>query len=169
MSTWRDTTSGDFCPFSYGKALPERARRSGKFPILSSAGIVGAHDEPLVNGSGVVIGRKGTVGSVTYVDSPFWPIDTAFYVSDSLRMRDLRFTYYLLKSLPLRDMNSDSAVPGLNRDNAHLLDIRVPDLDTQESIGRVLGALDDKIELNRRINQTLEAIAHQRRDGKEVW
>lgn len=155
---WKATTVGDFCPFIYGKALPERSRKPGVFPVISSAGISGSHNEPLVKTGGIVIGRKGTVGSVTLSKSAFWPIDTAFYIPDEPQ-RDLQFTYYLLKTLGLDRMNSDSAVPGLNRDNAHAREIFVPSLSKQRAIAHILGTLDDKIELNRRRNQTLEAMA----------
>jgi len=155
---WKATTVGDFCPFIYGKALPERSRKPGVFPVISSAGISGSHNEPLVKTGGIVIGRKGTVGSVTLSKSAFWPIDTAFYIPDEPQ-RDLQFTYYLLKTLGLDRMNSDSAVPGLNRDNAHAREIFVPSLSEQRAIAHILGTLDDKIELNRRRNQTLEAMA----------
>lgn len=159
MTTWRKTTVGEFCPFKYGKALPDRNRKHGQTPVVSSAGVVGLHVEPLVDGPGIVVGRKGTVGSVTYVGIPFWAIDTAFYVEDIPAERDLRFTYYLLKSLGLPDMNSDSAVPGLNRDYAHAIELTVPDVDTQRVIGGILGSIDEKIELSRSTNQTQEAIA----------
>ena len=155
---WKASTVGDFCPFIYGKALPERSRMPGVFPVISSAGISGSHNEPLVTTGGIVIGRKGTVGSVTLSKSAFWPIDTAFYIADEPQ-RDLRFTYYLLKTLGLDRMNSDSAVPGLNRDNAHARTIFVPGLQEQRSIAHILGTLDDKIELNRKQNETLEAMA----------
>ena len=155
---WEASSVGDFCPFIYGKALPERSRMPGVFPVISSAGISGSHNEPLVTTGGIVIGRKGTVGSVTLSKSAFWPIDTAFYIADEPQ-RDLRFTYYLLKTLGLDRMNSDSAVPGLNRDNAHARTIFVPGLQEQRSIAHILGTLDDKIELNRKQNETLEAMA----------
>ena len=155
---WRPTTVGEFCPFSYGKALPERARIPGEFPVISSAGISGSHNEPLVTKAGIVIGRKGTVGSVTLSKTAFWPIDTTFYIADEPQ-RDLRFTYYLLKALGLDRMNSDSAVPGLNRDYAHARAIAVPELTEQRAIAHIIGTLDDKIELNRRQNETLEAMA----------
>lgn len=156
--TFTRTTVGQFCPFHYGKSLPERDRRAGEFPVVSSAGIVGTHDEAFVDGPGVSIGRKGTVGSVTYIPQPFWPIDTAFYIVHDPANRDLRFTYYLLGSLGLAQMNSDSAVPGLNRDNAHSLEIVVPEIEEQRRISGTLGAIDDKIAHNRRLSETLEAI-----------
>ena len=158
-SEWITSTVGEFCPFKYGKGLPERARVTGLFPVMSSAGVVANHIEPLVKSPGIVIGRKGTAGSVTFAPGPFWPIDTAFYVEDDPGNRDIRFTYYLLKTLGLSEMNSDSAVPGLNRDNAHAVAVRIPPLGVQAEIASFLGAIDERITLLRETNATLEAIA----------
>ena len=155
---WIETTVGDFCPFHYGKGLPERNRIPGPYPVFGSNGQVGSHYQPFVNEPGIIIGRKGTVGAVHFSKLPFCPIDTTFYVV-SADYRDLRFTYYLLKSLGLDRMNADSAVPGLNREAAHKRKILVPPLSTQRAIAHILGTLDDKIELNRRMNETLEAVA----------
>ena len=158
-SEWELKTLGEFCPFKYGKGLPERDRKPGGYGVFSSAGLVGSHEAAYVNSPGVVIGRKGTVGSVTYSPAPFWPIDTAFYVEDQPDIRDVRFTYYLLKTLNLHSMNTDSAVPGLNRDNAHALEVRVPPVSKQKSIADFLQHLDDRITLLRESNTTLKAIA----------
>ena len=148
-SEWIDTTVGDFCPFAYGKGLPKSKRDlSGNIAVYGSNGIVGKHDVPFVYSAGIIIGRKGTVGAVHYSGKPFWPIDTTYFVSDEPGKRDLRFTYYLLKGLGLEQMNSDSAVPGLNRDAAHMKDIFLPPLPEQRAIAHILGTLDDKIELN---------------------
>jgi type I restriction enzyme S subunit len=96
---------------------------------------------------------------VTYVDGPFWPIDTSFYIADDSGQRDIRYVYYLLKTLGLEQMNSDSAVPGLNRDNAHALEVRVPSISSQIYIADILQSFDDRITLLRETNATLEAIA----------
>ncbi len=155
---WRETTVGEFSPFAYGRNLPEKKRENGPYRVYGSNGPVGFHNKPLVEESGIVIGRKGTVGAVHYTAQPFWPIDTTFYVSRA-NHRDLRYTYYLLKSLGLENMNSDSAVPGLSRDAAHARKLLVPELHEQHAIAHILGSLDDKIELNHRMNQTLQAMA----------
>ena len=158
-SDWISTTVGSFCPFLYGKGLPKNKRnKNGNFKVYGSNGPVGTHDRPLVDGPGIVIGRKGTVGVVHFSPNSFWPIDTTFFVSDETE-RDLRFTYYLLKSIGLEHMNADSAVPGLNRDAAHAKRIQIPKYSEQQNIAHILGTLDDKSELNRQTNETLEAIA----------
>jgi type I restriction enzyme S subunit len=159
VGEWRETSIGEFAPFAYGKALPEHRRdSSGDVPVFGSNGVVGFHGEALTSGPTVIIGRKGTVGAVHYSPNPCWPIDTTFYVVDP-DPDVLRFKYYLLKSLDLEHMNADSAVPGLNRDAAHALKISVPPLPEQRAIAHILGTLDDKIELNRRMSETLEAMA----------
>ena len=158
-SEWTPTTVGSFCPFTYGKGLPTKKRNTnGNIKVYGSNGPVGMHDQPLVNEPGIVIGRKGSVGAVHFASEPFWPIDTTFYVVSEAD-RDLKYTYYLLKSIGLENMNADSAVPGLNRDAAHARQILVPEYDEQRAIAHILGSLDDKIELNRRMNETLEAMA----------
>lgn len=156
---WFKTTVGEFCPFIYGKSLPDRLRVPGSYPVISSAGIIGCHNAPLTDRAGIVIGRKDTVGSVTLCEKPFWPIDTAFYVLDDPDKRDLHFTFYLLNMIGLSKMNTDSAVPGLNRDNAHALVISVPSLAIQRDISSILRSLDRRITLLRETNATLEAIA----------
>ena len=159
MSDWIQTTIGSFCPFTYGKGLPEKKRNTnGNIKVYGSNGPVGMHDQPLVDESGIVIGRKGTVGAVHFASEPFWPIDTTFYVVSEAG-RDLKYIYYLLKSIGLENMNADSAVPGLNRDAAHVRHILVPEYDEQHAIAHILGSLDDKIDLNRQMNKTLEAMA----------
>lgn len=159
-SEWQETTIAEFTPFSYGKGLPERRRNiNGNIPVYGSNGVVGYHDVPLTDGPTVVIGRKGTVGAVHYSPEACWPIDTTFFITGS-DSAQVRYCYYVLKTLGLEHMNSDSAVPGLNREAAHSRRVRIPlDKGEQHAIACILGALDDKIELNLRMNETLEAMA----------
>ncbi|MEH8109115.1 restriction endonuclease subunit S [Gallibacterium anatis] len=156
---WIETTVGEFCPFSYGKSLPQSKRIEGDYPVYGSNGIVGFHKEPNIKSHGIIIGRKGSVGEIHLSLTPFWAIDTSFYtVKESLP--ELKFTYYLLKTLGLNAMNSDSAVPGLNRDNAHSVKIKIPKLQSdREKIAEFLSTFDQKIALNTQTNQTLEQIA----------
>lgn len=156
---WIETTVGEFCPFSYGKSLPQSKRIEGDYPVYGSNGIVGFHKEPNIKSHGIIIGRKGSIGEIHLSLTPFWAIDTSFYtVKESLP--ELKFTYYLLKTLGLNTMNSDSAVPGLNRDNAHSIKIKIPKLQSdREKIAEFLSTFDQKIELNTQTNQTLEQIA----------
>lgn len=149
--TWESVPLGRVLPFRYGKGLPERNRTgTGQYSVVSSAGFTGTHDTALTQGPSVVIGRKGTIGAAYYCEQPVWPIDTTFYVEPS-ELIDIRFAYYLVSSLPLREMNNDSAVPGLNRTHAESLQILLPPMPEQRAIAATLGAFDDKIESNRRV------------------
>lgn len=105
----------------YGKALKKEDRREGQYPVFGSSGIVGTHDISLTKGPGIVVGRKGNVGSVFWSDEDFFVIDTAYFVESRL---PLRFLFYLLPSLNF--INSDAAVPGLSRQQAYSLETIVP-------------------------------------------
>jgi type I restriction enzyme S subunit len=157
---WKEEKLGDFAGLKYGKNLPADTREAGAAPVFSSAGEIDSHIEALTDGPGVIVGRKGSVGSVYFSPVPFWPIDTTFFVLDD-PTRDLRFTFWLFRGLEkrLQGMNSDSAVPGLNREEAEHLPILVPPLPEQRRIAWVLGTLDDKIELNRKMASLPEETA----------
>ncbi|WP_338883533.1 restriction endonuclease subunit S [Xenorhabdus sp. TH1] len=155
---WINTTVGEFCPFIYGKNLPQGKRITGEIPVFGSNGRVDYHNIAYVKGPGIIIGRKGSVGALNISYTSFWPIDTTFYIEKS-SIGELVFTYYLLKTLGLENMNSDSAVPGLNRDNAHSLLIKIPEkIEDRCNIGLWLDTFDKKIFINQEINQTLEQI-----------
>ena len=161
MCEWRSISLGDFCQLKRGYDLPTRERRPGPFPLVSSSGPSNWHDEAKVKGPGVVTGRYGTISEVFYVADDFWPLNTALYIRD-FKGNDPRFVYYFLKTLDWNKFNDKSGVPGVNRNDAHKEPVFVPHLKEQQAIAGVLGALDDKIELNRQMCATLEAMA---RDG----
>jgi type I restriction enzyme S subunit len=156
---WRHTTLGEVLTLQRGFDLPETERTAGPYPVIASTGPVGTHTTAIVKGPGVVIGRSGSLGGGQFIPSDFWPLNTTLWVKD-FKGNDTRFCYYLLKSLDLAHFNAGSGVPTLNRNHIHPLQVRLPpDLREQRTIGAMLGALDDKIELTRRMNGTLEAIA----------
>ena len=166
MSDWRYSSLGEILPFKYGKGLPERKRSgTGEFNVVSSAGIAGTHNTALTSEPCVVIGRKGTIGSLHYCPEPVWPIDTTFYVTGSEQI-EIRYAYYFLRTLPLAAMNNDSAVPGLNRSQAEGIKVCIPDIAEQQRIVGLLGMLDDKIESNQtvvtRAEQLIDEIAEQK-------
>ena len=157
-SKWHTTTLGETLPFSYGKNLPAKTRsHTGEFDVVTSAGVVDSHNEAYVHVPSIVIGRKGTIGSLTFCPNPVWPTDTTFFATETDAC-NLRFGYYLLHTLHLRELNNDSAVPGLNRSDAHALEIHLPPLSEQVGIAKVLGALDDKITANVRVLETANEL-----------
>ena len=104
-------------------------------------------------------GRYGTLGKVFFVPSDFWPLNTTLYVRD-FKGNDPRFISYFLRGLDFSAYSDKAAVPGLNRNHLHQATVRYPaDVTEQRAIAHVLGTLDDKIELNRRMNETLEEMA----------
>lgn len=155
---WTYKRLGDVLELKRGYDLPQQDRRSGNVQIISSSGEVGFHDTAMADAPGVVTGRYGTIGQVFFVDRPYWPLNTALYVRD-FKGNDPKFTYYLLKTLDWAQFNDKSGVPGVNRNHVHELAVKVPPLPIQRWIAGTLGSLDDKIELNRRMNETLEAMA----------
>jgi type I restriction enzyme, S subunit len=120
---WEVSRMGAIVEFHYGKALKASERAAGTVPVYGSGGPIGYHDVALVQGPGIIVGRKGTIGSLNWEDRSFYPIDTVFYVRSLL---PLTYCFELLKTLPLRDMNTDGAVPGLNRNNVYRLQVVVP-------------------------------------------
>jgi type I restriction enzyme, S subunit len=159
-NSWQDTTLGEFVRLQRGHDLPEEARQAGVVPIMGSAGRNGFHSTARARGPGVVIGRSGvgSMGVVSYCTTDFWPHNTVLYVTDFLG-NDERFTYYLLRHLNLRRFDSGSVQASLNRNYIYPIRIRVPEPNEQRAIAHILGTLDDKIELNRRMNETMEAMA----------
>ena len=155
---WKKVRLGDVIILNYGKALTSINRKVGTIPVYSSAGITGFHNDPLVDSDGIIIGRKGSVGTVYYSPCPFFCIDTAYYILPS-RNYDLKYIYYRLRSLGLENLNEDSAVPGLNRDTAYNQLFLIPPLSEQRTIALILSALDDKITLNTKLNHHLEQMA----------
>lgn len=126
--------------------------------MIASTGPVGWHCRSQVEGPGVVIGRSGSIGGGQFVNGDFWPLNTTLWVSN-FKGNSRRFCYYLLRSFDFKQFNVGSGVPTLNRNHLHPLPVRVPGRPEQERIAGLLGVLDDKIELNQRINETLEAMA----------
>lgn len=158
VGQWREMALGEVIELKRGYDLPKRKRAPGSVPLVSSSGISDYHTEARVQGPGVVTGRYGTLGEVYFVPGDFWPLNTTLYVRD-FKGNTPRFIAYLLKTVDFSAYSDKAAVPGVNRNHLHQALVRVPALPDQCAIAHVLGTLDDKIELNRRMNQTLEEMA----------
>ena len=148
----------EFITLQRGFDLPSSKRISGNVPVVASTGIAGYHNEIKVKAPGVVIGRSGSIGGGQYIEKDFFPLNTTLYVKD-FKGHYPRFIYYLLKSIDFTSFNVGTGVPTLNRN--HLSSILISDLgiDKEKEIANILGSLDQKIQLNTQINQTLEQIA----------
>ena len=130
---WEVKALGELVELAYGKALKAENRKIGAIPVYGSNGQVGWHANELVAGPGIVVGRKGNPGVVTWVQSDFFPIDTAFYVIPRNPIFRLTFLFFALTHQDLQSVAADSAVPGLNRNLAYMnRQITSPELVVEE-------------------------------------
>lgn len=146
-SKWEKYKIDDLLNFNYGKALKESDRIEGDYFVVTSSGIQGTHNDFLTNGPGIVVGRKGNVGQVTWIDKNFWTTDTAYFITvkkDFLNI-PMKFFYYLLKSVHLEKLSIATAVPGLNRDDALLTKVFLPSKNEIIDYLNKFESLDDKI------------------------
>ena len=154
----RASTWGDEISLEYGKALRGHDQTEGRYRVFGSNGAIGWTSEPLAAGPGVILGRKGAYRGVEYSREPFFVIDTAYYVVPKTEL-DMRWLYYAIKHYKLGEVDDGSPIPSTTRAAVYMLDVDVPPPAEQRAIAHILGTLDDKIELNRRMNETLEAMA----------
>ena len=132
---WDVKALGELVELAYGKALKAVDRKGGPIPVYGSNGQVGWHDEGLVAGPGIVVGRKGNPGVVTWAHGNFFPIDTTFYVVSRVAEVGLPFLFFALTRQDLPSVSADSAVPGLNRNLAYMNKQLVPN-------GRIMGTFN---------------------------
>lgn len=135
----------DVLTLEYGAGLPESIRSGQGYPVFGSSGLVGYHEHLLIQGPGIILGRKGSVGAVSWSESPFWPIDTTYYVQP-IGDTNLRWCYWLLSWLPLRTLDSSTGVPGLNRNDVYQLLVVWPSLGEQQRIADFLDRVEAAIQ-----------------------
>ncbi len=158
MNNWKKTTLGEVCNFRRGHDLPKYDMQEGMVPVAGSNGIIGYHDKQTNIEPCITIGRSGNVGTPYYYEK-CWAHNTVLYIDD-YKGNDPKFIYYFIKTLNLGNYSGGSAVPTLNRNHIHPIEVYFPiDIDEQKRIADVLSALDDKIEINNKINENLEAQA----------
>lgn len=131
---WPMVKLREICSLEYGASLPEKSRIPGKFPVLGSHGRTGFHNEYLVKGPTIIVGRKGSSGTVVWEDEDCYPIDTTYYVKAQEDKVNLRFLYYGLTGLGLEMLSGGAGIPGLNRNDAYDKQFPLPPLDVQQRI-----------------------------------
>ncbi len=157
---WNKVKLKDILTLNYGKGLPARDRLHGEFPVYGSAGIIGYHTSFISTAPGIIVGRKGSIGEVYLSKINYYPIDTSYYINSS-DSYNIKFIYFLLKALGLKHLNTDAAVPGLNRDVAYQQVLLLPELSIQNTVADILSAYDDLIENNNHRIKKLEDIAQK--------
>ncbi|MFH1941157.1 MAG: restriction endonuclease subunit S [bacterium] len=155
---WEVKTIGEVVEFAYGKALKASNRKPGCVPVFGSNGPVGFHNEALVKGPGIVIGRKGNPGIVTWSYKDCFPIDTTFYVKQTVIILSLNYLFYALKAQDLPSLSADSAVPGLNRNLAYMSNILVPSKEVLTAFDEQIDPLFHKINANDNESESLASL-----------
>jgi len=158
MGKWQECTLGDVITLQRGHDLPRSKMIAGNIPVAGSNGIIGYHNISTTKAPGITIGRSGNLGNAFIYQDNFWAHNTTLYVKD-FKGNDELFVYYFLKTFDFKQYNVGSAVPTLNRNHIHPIDVKIPLLQEQKAIASVLSSLDDKIDLLHRQNKTLEAMA----------
>ncbi|MDF7659694.1 restriction endonuclease subunit S [Erwiniaceae bacterium L1_54_6] len=159
-ANWEIKKLGDIITLQRGHDLPSQDRKHGQVPIMGSSGITGYHNQFKAKGPGVIIGRSGnSMGQVSYISENYWPLNTCLYVTD-FKGNCPEFIYYFLKQINFEQFNSGSAQKSLNRNAVYPFEVKFPtSYKVQSKIASTLFALENKINLNQDINQTLEQMA----------
>lgn len=157
MNNWTEYKLSDLMQIKYGKDHKHLA--DGSYPLYGSGGIMRYVEKPLYEEESILIPRKGTLSNLFYLNEPFWSVDTMFYSQINKELALPKYLYYTLKTFDLASLNVGSAVPSLTTQVLNEVLVSVPDLPTQTAIAEILSSLDDKIELNNKINQELENLA----------
>lgn len=131
--SWAESRIGDQIMLQRGFDITKDQQRDGSVPVVSSGGIRSYHDTPMVRAPGVVMGRKGTLGKVFYLEEDFWPHDTTLWVKD-FKGNDPRFVYRFFEVLEVKGLDSGAANPALNRNQVHALRVLWPPVDVQVTL-----------------------------------
>lgn len=148
---WEISRLENILSFNYGEGLPEDERIKGEYPVYGSNGIVGYHNKFLVKGPGIIVGRKGTIGRVTWSEQNFWPIDTTYYITTDTDKINLRWLFYNLTNLRLDLLNAATGIPRLNRQVALNMKLALPLLLEQKKIAEILSNVDEAIEKSKEV------------------
>jgi len=155
---WHTLPLGDALTFQRGFDITKDDQRDGPYPVFSSSGPKTTHAEFKVRGPGVIIGRKGSLGTVFYSDGDYWPHDTTLWVKD-FHGNHPRFAYYFLQTMGFERLDAGASNPSLNRNHIHTIPVRWPQLPLQRRIAGILSAYDDLMENIQRRVRHLEAMA----------
>ena len=159
FSGWKDGALGEIINFRRGHDLTKNKMVDGFIPVVGSNGVIGFHNEFTTKSPCLTIGRSGNIGTPHYLDRDCWAHNTTLYIDD-FKGNTPKYLFYLLRTLNLSNYGGGSAVPTLNRNHIHPLNVRyTTNLEEQKAIAHTLSTLDDKIEVNNQINKTLKNMA----------
>lgn len=151
---------GDLVKIKYGKNQKKvQDDENGQYPIFGTGGLMGYSIEYLYDKPSVLIGRKGSIEKVRYIEEPFWTVDTLFYTEVNKKIVIPKFLYYVMSLIDLSRYNEGTSIPSLRTETLNSLDLPIPDLDYQNRVLSVLSKIDKKIEINEKINKNLQELA----------
>ena len=144
------------CTFFNGRTKPNS---KGRFPVYGGNGIISYINH--YNADNIlVIGRVGAYcGNVFYSRNKCWVSDNAIGIILNENVSNIKYIFYFLGKTNIRNLAIGSSQPLITQDILKNIEIDLPSLEEQKRIADILTALDDKIELNNQMNQTLEEIA----------
>ncbi|MBE4266049.1 hypothetical protein HJ071_14620 [Vibrio parahaemolyticus] len=142
-SSWEVGEVIDFLELQRGHDLPVQKRMGGSVPIIGSNGIVGYHSQAVVEESGVITGRSGTLGKVYFSEGSFWPLNTSLYIRD-FKGNNKKYCFYFLEHFNLKRFGTGTGVPTLNRNIVHKQKTAFPSLIEQEKIAEILDTVSQK-------------------------
>jgi len=145
----------ELATIKYGKNQKKVLSESGNVPIYGTGGLMGYATTALYDEPSVLIGRKGTIGKVKYVEHPFWTVDTLFYTIVNTDIVLPKYLYYIMSLIDLNNYNEGTTIPSLRTETLNRLEFDIPDLEEQRKILSCLNPIDEKIELNNAINNNL--------------
>jgi len=155
---WNIQRLDSLLELTYGKPGDYNDDESRGVPVYGSNGQIGWTGEPLVKGPGIIVGRKGSSGIVTWSHSDFFPIDTTFYVNSKIGNEEMRYLYHVLMSLNLPDLTINAGVPGLNRNDAHSQQVVIPSQEIIKAFCSFISPFIERIASNEKESRILSLI-----------
>lgn len=149
--SWEKTALDNVVGLKRGYDLPTALRIPGDVPVISAGSQAGSHNVAKVRGPGFTIGRSSNIGQPQWSDIDFWPLNTTLY-SEDFKGNNPKWLFYLFNNIDLSGFNSGTAQASLNRNYIKNVAVLRPSRNIQDAIVGVLGALDDKIATNQRVN-----------------
>ena len=155
---WKVTKFRSKIKMEYGFSLREDKRDAIGKPVYGSGGVIGSHSKPAMQGPGVIVSRKGSLGNTFYEPGPFFPIDTVYFITKKETLLDLKFLFYYIRNMKLENYAIVTSKPGISRSEIYSLPIMIPSHREQQKIASILSGVDAYIQKNQEYKEKLEEL-----------
>ena len=142
---------------SIGNGRDYKHLSNGEIPVFGTGGYMTSVDKCLYDGETTFIGRKGSINKPFYYNGKFWTVDTLFY-THSFNGITPKFTYCLFQTINWLKYNEASGVPSLSKDTIEKIKIKIPGLEEQNKIAKLMFALDERISTQNKIIEDLKKL-----------